>query len=182
MIPQISRFANSQNKVSDADFFANHPFHRRLETISRRLWAPAKRGSQHETRWFYERARGQYANESATVSLSAGKRFQEMNPRDQVITKTDLAKMENSWREKPQRVSRGAQSNFLDFAALISEQWNADPEQFHEEYFRTAVATAILFRETERIVQRQPWYAGGYRANIVTYTIAKVAYEIQQSG
>ena len=38
MIPQISRSANSRNKVSDADFFSNHEYHRRLEAISRRMW------------------------------------------------------------------------------------------------------------------------------------------------
>ena len=38
MIPLISRYANSQNKVSDADFFSNHEYHRRVEQISRRLW------------------------------------------------------------------------------------------------------------------------------------------------
>src|SRR5665213_3015555 len=45
MIPLISRYANSQNKVSDADFFSNHEYHRRMEQISRRLWAPARPGA-----------------------------------------------------------------------------------------------------------------------------------------
>jgi len=39
LIRSISRTSNSQNKVSDADFFASHPFHRRMEAISRRLLA-----------------------------------------------------------------------------------------------------------------------------------------------
>ncbi|WP_276308218.1 AIPR family protein [Roseovarius nitratireducens] len=29
--PFISKYANSQNKVSAADFFSNHPFHMRME-------------------------------------------------------------------------------------------------------------------------------------------------------
>ena len=99
MIPLISRYANSQNRVSDADFFSNHEYHRRLEKISRRLWAPAKPGAQHETHWFYERARGQYVNEMAALSPGERRRYQQLNPRDQVVTKTDLAKAENSWRQ-----------------------------------------------------------------------------------
>ena len=182
MIPQISRCANSQNKVSDADFFANHEFHRRLEAISRRMWAPAKGGAQHETRWFYERARGQYSNAYAAMTPAARRRFTEENPRDQVITKTDLAKSENSWLGLPQKVSKGAQSNFLDFAGKITEQWSSDRDRFNEVYFRNVVARTILFRSVERIVSSRPWYSGGYRANIVTYTIAKLSYEIGRSG
>ena len=41
-----------------------------------------------------------------------------------------------------------------------------------------AVAKAIVFKSTERIVSAQPWYQGGYRANIVAYTIAKIAHDV----
>lgn len=184
MIPLISRYANSQNKVSDADFFSNHEFHRRLEQISRRLWAPAKQGSQHETHWFYERARGQYANEMMALSAGERRRFQQLNPRDQVVTKTDLAKAENSWRRLPHVVSRGAQKNFLDFAGFVAAQWETDTSAFHEDYFRSAMGRVLMFRVAERLVSSQTWYSGGYRANVVTYAMAKLADMIstQASG
>lgn len=175
MIPLISRFANSQNRVSDADFFSNHEYHRRLEEISRRLWAPARPGAQHETHWFYERARGQYVNAMAALTPAEKRRYQQLNPRDQVVTKTDLAKAENSWRELPHIVSRGAQKNFLDFATFVTSRWDSDPSVFHEDYFRAAIARIMMFRSIERIVSAQPWYSGGYRANVVTYTVAKLA-------
>jgi hypothetical protein len=175
IIPLISRYANSQNRVSDADFFSNHEYHRRLEQISRRLWAPAKPGAQYETHWFYERARGQYVNEMAALSPSERRRYQQLNPRDQVVTKTDLAKAENSWRQLPHVVSRGAQKNFLDFASFVTARWDTNPSVFHEDYFRSVVARILMFRSTERLVSAQPWYSGGYRANVVTYTIAKLA-------
>jgi hypothetical protein len=175
MIPLISRYANSQNRVSDADFFSNHEYHRRLEQISRRLWAPAKPGAQHETHWFYERARGQYVNELTALTAAEKRRYQQLNPRDQVVTKTDLAKAENSWRELPHVVSRGAQKNFLDFASFVTARWDTDPSVFHEDYFQAAIARIIMFRSTERLVSAQPWYSGGYRANVVTYTVAKLA-------
>ena len=178
VVPLISRSANSQNKVSEADFFSNHEFHRRMEKISRRIWAPAKPGLQHETHWFYERARGQYLNETVGMTAAEVRRFKEANPKDQLITKTDLAKSENSWNGKPQRVSRGAQSNFLDFAQEITAKWGADKSVFNESYFRQAVARLILFRKTERLVLNQSWYSGGYRANIVTYSIARLSSEL----
>src|SRR5262249_27626882 len=89
MVPRISQYANSQNKVSDADFFSNHPFHVRIEGISRRLWAPAPEGVLTQTHWFYERARGQYANASAWLKPAKKREFDLQNPRGQVMTKTD---------------------------------------------------------------------------------------------
>ncbi len=175
VIPNISRYANSQNKVSDADFFSNHPFHVRVETHSRRIWAPAQAGSQHESHWFYERARGQFLNEQAKLSPSDKRRFLQQNPRDQLITKTDLAKYENAWRGLPHTVNLGAQKNFRAFAEWIEELWKVSDTDFSEEYFRRVVAKAILWKSTERLVSRQNWYNKGYRGQIVAYTIAKLS-------
>jgi hypothetical protein len=44
-----------------------------------------------------------------------------------------------------------------------------------EEYLHRLVARAILFKETERIVSRQKF--GGYRANVVTFTIAWLSHQ-----
>jgi len=120
IIPLISRYAN-QNKVSDADFFSNHEFHRRIEEFSRRLWAPAKPSAQHETHWFYERARRQYLNETGSMGKADQRRFIQMNPRDQLITKTDLAKFENSWLQQPHIVSRGHKKIFW-LSQLLSQR------------------------------------------------------------
>jgi hypothetical protein len=62
IVPQISRYSNTQNKVTLADFSSNHPFHIAVEKVTRSMWAPAVDGSGQETRWFYERARGQYTD------------------------------------------------------------------------------------------------------------------------
>jgi hypothetical protein len=182
MIPMISRFANSQNRVSEADFFSNHEFHRRLEEISRRLWVPAQGGAQHETHWFYERTRGQYVNETALLTPARKRNFEQLNPRTQVLTKTDLAKAENAWRQLPHVVSRGAQKNFLDFATYVTGRWDADSAQFHEEYWRTVVGRTIMFRATEKLVTSQDWYAGGYRANVVAYAIAGLSRLVDRRG
>jgi hypothetical protein len=174
LIPDIARYANSQNKVSDADFFANHPFHVRLEEFSRRLFTPPAAGSQHGTHWFYERARGQYLNEQTKLTPAQKKQFSLQNPKAQLITKTDVAKLENTWREMPNKVSLGAQKNFMHFSELVTKAWSSDEKQYNEDYFRNLVALAILFRRTETLVQQQSWYQGGYRANIVTYTLSKL--------
>ena len=175
LIPFIARYANYQNKVSEADFFSNHPFHIRMEEFSRRLTTPAIGGRQYGTHWFYERARGQYVNEQSKMTKPKRTQFQLQNPRAQLFNKTDVAKLENTWQGIPHKVSLGAQKNFVLFASFVAQKWEEDNTQFNEEYFRRVVALAILFRNTERLVSAQPWYQGGYRANIVTYTLAKLS-------
>ncbi len=181
-IPLIARYANSQNKVSDADFFSNHEFHRRMEQIAKALRAPAVGGAQYGTLWLYERARGQYVNEQSNMTAGQRNEFLLRHPRKQLITKTDLAKYENAWRFLPHIVSQGAQKNFINFSTYASAEWEKNPDQFNEDFYKRIVVKALLFRRTEELVGKQAWYQGGYRANIVAYTIAKLANLVQFNG
>jgi hypothetical protein len=179
VVPRISEYANSQNKVNAADFFANHPFHVRMQEFSRRVLAPAGDAQYRETKWFYERARGQFADERARRTAGERKKFDAEFPRSQFFAKTDLAKFENSFRCKPHIVSLGAQKNFGDIAQAIGEEWSKSESRFDEVWYKRLIAKAIMFRNLERLVPGQPWYAGGYRANIVTYALAKVAHDAE---
>ena len=182
IVPKISEYANSQNRVSAADFFSNHPFHVRMENFSRRLYAPSKDGSFRESKWFYERARGQYQDARGRLTQTDRKKFDLEYPKKQLFTKADLAKFLNVWREKPDTVSKGAQKNFADFASFIGGQWSRHADDFNEMYYQEAVAKAIVFRSVEQIVTEQPWYQGGYRANVVAYAVAKLAHDVAQRG
>lgn len=59
VISNISKYANSQNKITMSDFSANDDFHIKLEQLSRKIYIPVEKGKPSQ-RWFYERARGQY--------------------------------------------------------------------------------------------------------------------------
>ncbi len=173
LVQNISRSSNSQNKVSDADFFSTHPFHVQMERCSQRLGARGTGGLQFETKWFYERARGQYLQKQMRMTPGEKKKFLLQNPKDQLITKTDLAKVRNTWDGLPHIVSKGAQTNFTEFAQKISDAWEKDDGLlFGEKYFQESAALCLLFRFTEKMIPQQSWYQQGYRANIVTYTIA----------
>lgn len=180
LIPDISRYANTQNKVSDADLFANHPFHRAVEDISRRIWAPARSGAQQMTHWFYERARAQYQSETSKLKGAEKKRFELQNPPSQKIEKTDLALYENTWRMLPHVVSLGAQKNFVAYANEVCAAYDQQPSDFNERWFQHVVAKALVFQEIERLVSQAGWYKGGYRRNIVTYGIARFLLLLKQ--
>lgn len=181
IVPKISLYANSQNKVSDADFFSNHPFHRRIENFSRNVWAPAAEGSQQMTHWFYERARGQYANASAYLTPAKKKEFEVQNPRKQLIQKTDMAKTLMTIMCMPYVVSQGAQKNFKYFADNVTGQWGEEGLTFGEDWFKDIIGATIVFRTLERLVQQADWYAQGYRANTVTYSIALLIYALRRN-
>ena len=178
VVPKISEYANTQNKVNAADFFANHPYHIRMEEFSRRLWARPKEGELRQTKWFYERARGQYLDAQAHLTPASRKKFKGEYPKAQMFTKTDLAKFVNAWEDCPHTVSKGAQKNFAIYASVIGKKWDKDEKAFNELYFKHLVARAIVFRTTEKLIMKQSWYGGGYRANIVVYSIAWIANKV----
>ena len=169
VVPEISRFSNTQNKVTLVDFSSNDSYHVELEKVSRTLWAPAVAGSGQETKWFYERARGQYAdavNRERTPARQ--KAFRSQHPLKQKFLKTDVAKWSNTWDQKPWSVCRGGEKNFKAFMADLD---GATPTA-DVSYVQQLLAKGILFRIAEKIVTDQNF--GGYRANIVTYSVAKL--------
>jgi hypothetical protein len=177
VVPKISEYANTQNKVNAADFFSNHPFHVRMEQFSRGVIFTARDGERHDSRWFYERSRGQYINARARLTIGDQKKFDIEFLRTQMFSKTDLAKYEFSATGLPYVVSRGAQKNFAEFAKDIGEAWSKSDAKYDELWFRRLVAKALIFRKLETEVPKQSWYEGGYRANIVTYALAKIFHD-----
>lgn len=179
IVPLISKSANSQNKINPADFFSTHEYHVRFEQISRRKFAPAKDGAQHETHWFYERARGQYIQATLRMTKAEEKKFLTQNPKDQLVTKTDLAKVLSAWDGFPHIVSKGAESNFEDFAKRTEVAWEKQKDDFNDVYFQNAIALVILYRTTDKLIPKQPWYTNGYKANIVAYSVALLHHAIK---
>ena len=171
LVPNISKFANTQNKVNAADLSANDPLHIRIEQLSETVWAP-----KEQFRWFYERARGQYqVARSKLVSQPAKKkRFDTETPTKQKFTKTDMAKYLNAWNQVPHTVSAGAQKNFT---ALMKQISASKAPEIDDAWYRDLIAKAIIFKSAESIARTEKLPA--YRANAVAYTVALVAYRTQ---
>jgi hypothetical protein len=108
------------------------------------------------------------------MEFSAPTAFKTVNPLRQKFTKSDTAKFEDSWDQLPHILSRGAEKNFREFMIKLGEH----TPHVDIGYCQRLIAKAILFRTTEKIVSAHQF--GGYRANIVTYTIAKLAHETGQ--
>jgi hypothetical protein len=175
LVPKISRYANSQNTINEADFEANSPFHVELERLSRGIWAPAAAGSTRQSHWYYERVRGQYAVDRARrLTPAQQKNFDAENPRPHRFTKTDAAKYEMTFRQAPHVVSLGAQKCFQHWTLEVLPAPPALPD---EVYFRNLVAKRIFFEQARNEIKKlNP--GAGYLANVTTYTLARLVEDI----
>lgn len=175
MTQQISKCANCQNPVSDADFFSNHPYHIQMEQMSKKYPAPPVDGHPYQTIWFYERARGSWDQSQMKMTQAQRDKFREINPKNQLVTKAKLAKCLNSVYMNPHMVC--SSTNMKSFATIVEELWKNSKDNVNEFYFYKAIGSIILFDTIDRIVADATgiWYdKGGNKAQIVPYTVAKL--------
>lgn len=170
IVPLISKFANSQNKVNGADLSASGKFHRQMENLSRTVWSPPMSGMDRGSHWYYERARGSYLDDKTRQGTSRQKEWVSNNPSERKFTKTDLAKYEHAWIGMPHLVCRGAEKNFLAFAERLEDDGEPTVDL---NYFKHTIAKVILFRTTEKLFTALA--LEGYRANSVAYAVAWLA-------
>lgn len=165
MISNISKYANTQNKINKSDLEANSRLLVDLERMSRNTWIPMKDGRKAETKWYFERARGQYL-----VDIGRRKRGKEQNefkkqyPKTNVLTKIELAKHFMSWEGYPHIASKGGEKAFEKFI-----DFNAD-KQVDERFFKECISRTIIYNKVYEVVKTLN--LPGYRANVVYYTVA----------
>ncbi|AEE24897.1 Abortive phage infection [Glaciecola sp. 4H-3-7+YE-5] len=177
----IATFANSQNSIQQSDLVSNHPFHTNIETRSRKQLMPAGE-TGFPSKWFYERARGQYTTQLRAMSTSRQNKFIAEYPKNQVFTKTDMAKYENTWRMNPHEVKKGAQANLKLLGQSILREFEMNEDEFGAVFFNDLVAKMILFRTTDHAIPRSDWYKAekGLKAEIVAYTLALLRFSLKK--
>jgi hypothetical protein len=183
IVPKISEYANTQNKVSVADLASNSPVQVRIERLSKEVVVPQKIGALHASKWFYERARGQYKSLFSYKTQSQRRKLEIEFPKSQLIEKTDLAKFELAFDGRPHHVSEGAQKCFYRYITTTLKT-NSESTELNETWFKCAVAKGILFRRLDKEVAQSDWYKNdkGLKAQAVAYTIAASAHAFRQEG
>ncbi len=171
----ISECANSQNAVKPADFFSNHPFHVKMEQLSRKVMAPPVGGNPYQTVWFYERSRGKWEQEQMKLNTHQRDLFKQKNPKEQLITKEKLAKCYNAILMHPDQVCKSSADNFKIFAPFIDGIYENDRDSINDEFFRKCVCSIIIFDKLDKLISKEEWYPkGGNKAQITPYTISKL--------
>lgn len=183
IVSRISRYANTQNKVNDADFTANNPSLVALEKLSRYMLTPITIQSNMQTYWFFERARGQYKNLRQKDGFTKQRQvaFDKKYPKKQVFTKVELAKYINAYEEVfdgkklvigPHIVVRGNEKNYSRY---INNNLPDSVKKINNVYFEDAIAKAILFKTADSRygTKKNPEYCIGEMKQVtVPYTIS----------
>ena len=187
MVQDIAKFANSQNKVTAADLFSNDPFHIWMEKMSKKHLAPPALYAI-PTGWYYERSRKKYLQEQIKLRGEDAKRFTLKFPKKQIINKEQLAMYLTAIDLKPHIVSKGKNWTMKEFGTKIGQDYRSNKALFNEFYFKRCICAAIIFRSVDLYLESNKdsakkttgfWYkSGGYKGNIVPYTIAKILSSI----
>jgi len=176
IVSRISEYANTQNKVSVSDLSSNRPYHIELEKLSRNIFTPITDSKPLQTKWFYERARGQYKNAILKDGFtpSRKKAFDLKNRKQQLFTKEELAKYINAYQEiadgkkilvGPHYVVRGNQKNYVQFINYSLEK------KLNNVYFEDTIAKAILYRAAEKAYGIKPNAIGDMRYITVPFAV-----------
>lgn len=172
LVSDISRFANSQNAVSQSDLSANKPFHIEIEKLSRSVYCPDGVGQ-----WFYERAAGSYntllSREGTTPTRL--KALKDAIPTARRVTKTDLAKYLHAWDRKPDIVSLGSQKNFDRFMAGLAPANGQEVPLPSVADFKAMIAKAKIYRDTQKLLR--PMFQA-FQANVTAYTVAVLSEKL----
>ncbi|MGG1592409.1 AIPR family protein [Terribacillus saccharophilus] len=180
MVSKISKFANTQNKINQSDLLANTRFMSSLEHFSRSVWIPSQNKRKSESKWYFERARGQYM-----VDLNRRKRGKEQTefkkefPKELLLNKVDLAKNFMSWEGFPHVSSKGGEEAFKKFMEFNKAYWkyevgkdnqSRELEEVTALIYKELIAKVIINRRVEILVDTLG--LKGYKANVIYYTTA----------
>jgi len=169
----ISRFANSQNVVRQADLSANRPFHVEIEKLANSTYCP-----DGISRWFYERAAGSYnvllARDGTTPARL--RQIKQSIPTSRKITKTDLARYLNTWNQLPHVVSLGSQKNFIDFMKGLEDK-EGQPlfERPDLAFYKQMIAKTIFFKTAQKLLR--PKFPA-FQGNVTVYLVSLVASRV----
>lgn len=174
LIRNISKWSNNQNKVTGADFSANHPFHIQMEKCAGRIVAPPAPGQLRGAYWFYERSRGSYLQKQMFMTESQQKAFQARSDKNHLIKKEELARAHLIWEQRPDIVSKGSNRLFTYFMDKVDATWKKDRDagKYGDDYFKESISLIIMYEQLRNLISKQEWYIKGYLANIVAYGIS----------
>lgn len=184
VVAKISEYANTQNKINKSDLLANTRFMSDIEKYSRSVWIPSLDNRKEESKWYFERARGQYIVDIGRRSKGKEQTaFKKIYPKENVITKVELAKYYMSWESNPHVSSKGGEEAFKQFMNMNSQYWKhgfndegevTSVKNIDSDFYKLLISRKIINSYVTEIVNRMN--LKGYRANVIYYTVAMLRY------
>jgi len=167
LISSISKYSNSQSRVSPVDLRARSPQLVKLKQLSESVQTPS--GSH----WFFERAKGEF-NTQVRKAGPSGAKIKKLYPSANRFSKEQLAKYFTAWGDQPYLVKKGGEKVFRYFIEEISVESGSSDPTIDRDFYEAVVAKIILFRRLEKIYGSGKNAMGNLRAIVIPYSIAVV--------
>ena len=157
IVKSISKYANTQNKINDADLSANDPIFIEIEKLSRYMLTPITLDSPIQHYWFFDRVSRQYENLvlQNSKTKTRKKAFQIKYPSSCKFNIFALAKYYNSYYELeedgkiivgPHCVVDGNEVNFRAFRDYVMPNL-----EINNIFYEDLIAKAILFKTIDKL-------------------------------
>ena len=169
IVKEISTSANSQTAIKRSDFLSGDEFLKALENVSRTETEPTT-----QTRWYFERKRGQYRNEVSNLFGYDKTIFNSTYPKAQVLGKADVAKYALLWDMRPYQACKSKEIVAVTYFSELREDTEV---KIDGEYYRDIVSLYLLYSYVNNYVKEsfRNLY-GTYSNRITNYIISSIAY------
>lgn len=165
IVKDISTCANSQTGIKQSDFESGDKYLIDMEKISKEEVSPIT-----NKKWFFERMRGIYADTLASLGKYDKESFKEEFPKDQMLTKIDVAKLMVIWDMKPHTACNSREKCFASYMRTLKEGTNIDATYWHK-----VVALSILYKTIDKCVEKRCGQKG-FKARTTAYTMSAISF------
>lgn len=166
LISDISRYSNSQTKVSNVDLSSRSPQLNKIKSLSDSIVTPSGR------KWFFEKSRGEF-NTKLRIAGSNKARIEKEYPTNYRFSKEQLGKYFTAWGEQPYVVKKGGEKVFRYFLEEITgELRGRKAVNVNREFYEELISKIILFTQLEKIYGQGKNSMGQIRSAVVPYAIS----------
>lgn len=168
LISDISRYSNSQTKVSNVDLSSRSPQLNKIKALSDSIVTPSGR------KWFFEKSRGDF-NTKLRIAGSNKARIEKEYPKNYRFTKEQLGKYFTAWGDQPYVVKKGGEKVFRYFLEEISGELRGKKAiNVNRDFYEELISKIILFTQLEKIYGQGRHSMGQIRSAVVPYAISVI--------
>lgn len=168
LISDISRYSNSQTKVSNVDLSSRSPQLNKLKALSDSIVTPSGR------KWFFEKSRGEF-NTKLRIAGSNKARIEKEYPKNYRFTKEQLGKYFTAWGDQPYVVKKGGEKVFRYFLEEITGELRGKKAiNVNRDFYEELISKIILFTQLEKIYGQGNYSMGQIRSAVVPYAISVI--------
>lgn len=166
LISDISKYSNSQTKVSTVDLSSRSPQLNKIKALSDSIVTPSGR------KWFFEKSRGEF-NTKLRIAGSNKSRIEKEYPKNYRFTKEQLGKYFTAWGDQPYVVKKGGDKVFRYFLEEITGELRGKKVvNINRNFYEELISKIILFTQLEKTYGQGKHSMGQIRSAVVPYAVS----------